>query len=243
MQTSSSGNPKPNNLDVALQAFIGKFVPSDNARTTVGQIIRGISHNAESLCKAHPKQPQMTLYHPTNAISSMTVVHKLDDFTEKLVKENMELKEENEVLKAQIATLEGKGSAQEASNASSPSVESLTGSNSSSSSTASGGLPKQSSSESSPTSPPSTTSLTTDEINRFNKLPKSLKEFYEQMNMGKFSSDTYSKCNSTKSVFTKRKLVFKYMQEYPGGLEQFLENYKGKSPTWIYNNVVRSKRS
>ena len=50
--TSSTHNnsPKsncPNNLDVALQAFIQRFVPSDN--TTIGQILQGISRNAESV--------------------------------------------------------------------------------------------------------------------------------------------------------------------------------------------------
>ena len=63
------------------------------------------------------------------------------------------------------------------------------------------------------------------------------------MSTGKFSRDIYSKCSSTKSVFTKRKLVFKYIQEYPAGVEKFYDDYRGKSPSWIYNNLVRCKRS
>lgn len=42
-----------------------------------------------------------------------------------------------------------------------------------------------------------------------------------------------------KSVFSKRKLAFKHMQECSGGVNEFFE----KSPTSIYNNVARSKRS
>ena len=37
----------------------------------------------------------------------MTIVHKPDEFTDKSVAENVKLREENEVLKAQIATLTG----------------------------------------------------------------------------------------------------------------------------------------
>ena len=88
----------------------------------------------------------------------------------------------------------------------------------------------------------STTILTTEEINHFNKLPKDLEQFYEQMKTGKYSSEIY-RCNSTISVFTKQKRIFKHMQDYPGGIDQYFKDYKGKSPTWIYNNIVRSKRS
>ena len=231
-QTSTNTPKPPSNLDVALQAFIGNFIPSESSKASVEQILRGISHTAESLCKPQPKQPRMTLHHPTRAMSSMTVVHKLDDFTEKLVSENIELKEENEVLKAQIAALQEKCSGQPS--VSSPSASSTSGDLSQNPSTGESVSPSNSLSN---------TTLTTEEINHFNKLPKNLKEFYQQMKTGKFSTEIYSKCNSTKSVFTKRKLVFKHMQDYPGGIDEFFEHYKGKSPTWIYNNVVRSKRS
>lgn len=238
-QTKAITSKPPSNLDVALQAFIGKFIPSASTNASVEQIIRGISHNAESFCKPQTKQPRMTPHRPTCAMSSITVVHKIDDFTEKLVSENVELKEENEVLKAQIAALQEKCSGQaSADSVSNFSAESFA------SSTSGDRSQNPSTGESvSPSNSQSNTILTTAEINNFNKLPKSLKEFYEQMKTGKFSSEIYSKCNSTKSVFTKRKLVFKHMQDYPGGVNEFFENYKGKSPTWIYNNVVRSKRS
>jgi hypothetical protein len=170
----------------------------------------------------------------------MTVVHKLDAFAEKLVSENIELKEENEVLKAQIAVLQEKCSRVTASNVSSPSpsLESVIVA----SSPISGDL-SQTGESPSPSNSLSTTTLTTEDINHFNKLPKNLKQFYEQMKTGEYSSEIYSKCNSTKSVFTKRKRVFKHMQDYPGGVDQCFEDYIGKSPTWMYNNVVRSKRS
>ena len=108
-QASNTTPKPPSNLDVALQAFIGKFIPSNNAKASVDQIIRGTSHNAESLCTPLTTQPRMTsqsLHHPTQ--HAMTVVHKLEDFTEKMVRENMELNEENELLKAQIAALRAK---------------------------------------------------------------------------------------------------------------------------------------
>ena len=235
-QTNDIPPKPPNNLDVALQTFIGKFIPSESAKVSVEQILRGISHNAELLCKPQAKQPRTTsLHHPTCDVSSMTVVHKLDAFTEKLVSENIKLKEENEVLKEQIVVLQEKCSRVAASNVSSPSPESVA-------SSISGDIPQDPSTGESLSSL-STTTLTTEEINHFNKLPKDLKQFYEQMKTGKYSSEIYSKCNSTKSVFTKRKRVFKHMQDYPSGIDQCFKDYKGKSPTWIYNNVVRSKRS
>ena len=104
LSNTRSDSAKSNNLDVALQAFIQRFVPSHNG--TIGQILQGITRNAESVWMSNTTQTSTP--HTTSgpcAVSSMTVVHKLDQFTEKLVKENMELREENEVLKAQIATL------------------------------------------------------------------------------------------------------------------------------------------
>ena len=135
------------------------------------------------------------------------------------------------MLKEQIVVLQEKCSRVAASYVPSPSPESVA-------SSICGVIQDPSTGES-----PSTTTLTTEEINHFNKLPKDLKQFYEQMKTGKYSSEIYSKCSSTKSTFTKRKRVFKHMQDYPGGIDQCFEDYKGKSPTWIYNNVVRSKRS
>ena len=67
---------------------------------SVEQIIQGISHDAESFCKPQTKQLRMTPHRPTCAMSPITVVHKLDNFIEKLVGKNVELKEENEVLKS-----------------------------------------------------------------------------------------------------------------------------------------------
>ena len=154
-QTKDIPPKPPNNLDVALQAFIGKFIPSENAKVTVEQILRGISHNAELLCKPQAKQPRTTLHHPTCDVSSMTVVHKLDAFTEKLVSENIKLKEENEVLKEQIVVLQEKCSRVAASNVSSPSPESVATS-------ISGDIQDPSTGES--PSSLSTTTLTTEEI-------------------------------------------------------------------------------
>ena len=76
----------PNNLDVALQTFIQRFVPSDNA--TVGQILRGVSRNAESVWVSNNPQTTPHTSSGPSAASSMTIVHKLDLFTDKLVKEN-----------------------------------------------------------------------------------------------------------------------------------------------------------
>ena len=268
----------PNNLDVALQAFIQRFVPSDSAN--VGQILQGITRNAESVWKSNTSQTVPHTAPTSSTASSMTVVHKLDQFTEILVKENMKLREENEVLKAQIATL--KSTVVE--NTDSPSISTPHGARASLSpvttdpSSVTTSTPHSARARLSPvTTDPSTStphgarailspvtpdplslatstphsgsarlspvttdpsSLTTEEINQFNKLPKDLKEFYEQMLTGRFSCEVYSKCSSTKSVFTKRKLVFKYIREYPTGIEKFYDDFSGKSPTWIYNNVV-----
>ena len=60
-----------------------------------------------------------------------------------------------------------------------------------------------------------TTTLTTEEINHFNE------EFYDQMMTERF--------------------VCKHMQDYPGGIDQYFENYKGKSATWIYNTSCKVK--
>ena len=165
----------------------------------------------------------------------MTVVHKLDQFTEKLVNENMKLREENEVLKAQIAALTGSQTTVTVERTSTDSTSTACSSPLNSTSTTHRASPV--------TDPSSTKALTMEEINQFNKLPKDLKEFYEQMLSGKFSCEVYSKCSSTKSVFTKRKLVFRYIQEYPAGIEKFYDDYRGKSPSWVYNNLVRSRRS
>ena len=140
------------------------------------------------------------LHHPTCDVASMTVVRKLDAFTEKLVNENIQLKEENEVLKEQIVALQEKCSRADASSVSiaSTSPESVA-------SSFGGDIQHHSTGES--PSVQSTTTLTTEEISNFNKLPKNLKQFYEQMETGKYSFEMYSKCSSTKSVFTKRKRV------------------------------------
>ena len=159
----------------------------------LNKIIRGISHNAESFCKPQTKQLRMTPHRPTCAMSPITVGHKLDDFTEKLVSENIELKEENEVLKAQIAALQEKCSGQVFDSVCNLSAESFA------SSTSGDRSQNPSTGESvSRSNFQSNTTLTTEEINHFNKFPKILKEFYEQMKTGKFSSEMYSKCNSTK---------------------------------------------
>ena len=89
----------PNNLDVALQAFIQRFIPSDSAN--VGQILQGITRKTET---GNLILPQMVA--PTSSTaSSMTVVHTLDHriFSGRIMKHQ----KENEVLyiKAQIATL------------------------------------------------------------------------------------------------------------------------------------------
>ena len=197
---------------MALQAFIQRFVPSHNG--TIGQILQGISRNAESVWMSNTTQTSTphTISGPS-AVSSMTVVHKLDQFTEKLVKENMELREENEVLKAQIATLTGSQNLitvtaeGTSTNSSSPVYNSP---QNSTSPPHGASLVTDPSSTSTPhsaslvTDPSSTKALTSKEINQFNKLPKDLQEFFEQMSTGKFSRDIYSKCSSTKSVFTKR---------------------------------------
>ena len=241
MTNTSSNNPNPNcpkNLDVALQAFIQRFVPSDNA--SIGQILQGIAHGAESVWASNyssqTTSPHTTSHTSVVSSSSMTVVHKLDGLTDKLVEENMKLREENEVLKAQLATLTGSHTVETASTG----LASAAYCNSSplnSTSTPHSASPVMC------TETSSIKALTVEEINKFNKLPKDLKEFHEQMLSGNYSSQAYSKCSSTKSVFTKRKLVYKYMQEYPAGIETFLDDYRGKSPSWIYNNLVRCKRS
>ena len=41
------------------------------------------------------------------------------------------------------------------------------------------------------TDPSSTKALTSEEINQFNKIPKDLKEFFEQISTGKFSREVY----------------------------------------------------
>ena len=178
---------------------------------------KAISRNAESVWMSNTTQISTlhTISDPS-AVSSMTVAHKLDQFTEKLVKENMELQEENEVLKAQIATLTGSQNliTVTAEGTSTNSSSPVYNSPQNSTSTPHGASPV--------TDPSSTKALTSEEINQFNKLPKDLQEFFEQMSTGKFSRDVYSKCSSTNSVFTKHKLVFKYIQEYPAGVGKIL---------------------
>ena len=79
-QKNSIPSKPPNHLDIALQAFICEFTPSEHTGVSVEHILRGISHNVESLCKPQlqAKQQRKTLHHPTCDVASMTVVHKLD---------------------------------------------------------------------------------------------------------------------------------------------------------------------
>ena len=85
------------------------------------------------------------------------------------------------MLKEQIVVLQEKCSRVAASYVPSPSPESVA-------SSICGVIQDPSTGES-----PSTTTLTTEEIN---KLPKDLKQFYEQMKTGKYSSEIYSKCST-----------------------------------------------
>ena len=56
------------------------------------------------------------------------------------------------------------------------------------------------------------------------------------MQTGNFSGTQYSKSGSTKSSYTKRKLVYEFIGDYPGGATKCFQDFDTKSPTWLYEN-------
>ena len=80
--------------------------------------------------------------------------------------------------------------------------------------------------------------LTTQQIQLFNKLPNDMTVFYQQMESGNFYGVQYSKSRSTKSSYAKRKLVHQFIRDYS---EKCLHDFNTKSPTWIYENKIKSR--
>lgn len=85
-------------------------------------------------------------------------------------------------------------------------------------------------------------------IKVFNSIPKSLKDFYNQMENGtdelpKFSELGDFKTNkSTKAAYCKRKAIFGFIKAYEGGVDECLHNYDHFSPLQLYDQYIKKTR-
>ena len=92
---ASSSSTVQTNLDQAIPVFTSRFVPSN--KFNVGNILQGISENAKTYI-AQANGLNTVSVTSTRTASTMTVFHKLDNFTDDLVRENFKLLEENSLL-------------------------------------------------------------------------------------------------------------------------------------------------
>ena len=118
---ASSSSTVQTNLDQAIPVFTSRFVPSN--KFNVGNILQGISENAKTLYIAQANGLNTVSVTSTRTASTMTVFHKLDNFTDDLVRENFKLLEENSLLKAELATLKEQES--ESNTTSAPDISGL----------------------------------------------------------------------------------------------------------------------
>ena len=86
------------------------------------------------------------------------------------------------------------------------------------------------------------------QIKAFNSLPKSLRDFYNQMENGseelpKFSELIDFKTNkSTKAAYCKRKAIIGFIKAYRGGVDECLHNYEHLSPLQVYDQYIKKTR-
>ena len=249
---------------------MSQFIGKPAATATVPLILKGVSDKAESLWPMlQSKSQQLHQHHPSRACAggSITVVHKLDEEIEvkKLQHERLRLYEENQSLKKNQnlkeifnhTDLENKQLKQEVERLTrlpsiTPAAENAPLSQPNSGIPVSLQVGSVCTSQNGTGASTSLTSclpvvtnqqqLTTEQIRQFNKLPSDLKVFYEQMQTGNFSGTQYSKSGSTKSSYTKRKLVYQFIRDYPGGATKCFQDFDTKSPTWLYENKIRKSR-
>lgn len=251
--TESEVQKESNSLDMALTAFMDTFIePGSNS---VAQVLRSVSSKAESLLSSQINSRKKTTSPSGQSSATVNVIHKLDSTTENvahLKRENLALHTENRELKQKLEQLtaelaEAKQSlarqhsdscddSMETSDSITATPESLNADRAT--------IPERNEVQVSNTSGSLSNShgLSPMDITTFNKLPRDLHEFYQQMQTGNFSREAYSKCSSTKSVCTKRRLVYKFIEDYDGGVDKIMMDYQGKTPNWIYNNVVKKAR-
>ena len=85
-------------------------------------------------------------------------------------------------------------------------------------------------------------------IKMFNSIPKSLRNFYDQMENGteelpKFSELGDFKTNkSTKAAYCKRKAIFSFIKAYGGGIDECLRNFDHLSPLQLYDQCIKKTR-
>ena len=87
-------------------------------------------------------------------------------------------------------------------------------------------------------------------VKRFNSLPKTLTEFFEQMKNGcedfpKFTeiSDDLRKCKRTKASYCKGKAIYAFITSYCGGAEACLDKFKSFTPLQLYEQHIKKSRA
>ena len=87
-------------------------------------------------------------------------------------------------------------------------------------------------------------------IKHFNAIPKTLATFYEQMENGddcllKFEClpEVFKKNKRTKAVYSKRKKIYTYIQNFDGGWEAFLRAHGKLSTLQVYEQVIKRSRA
>ena len=257
--------PTGSNLDGALTAFVSQFINKPGA-STVPQLLEGIVNTAECIWPSFAETgPTLQKGRPRS--TAVTVVHKLDDSTDEVVKlrhENAELHRQNQLLQEEVARLNSilKQQTSETTStdtcATSSTISGVETAVHTCTTTASVPGPivcpqDTSVSLATPRSQSlcrshivaSQQQLTSQQITRFNRLPRNLKDFYKQMESNEFSTlgDVYSRCVSTKSAYTKRKHVFQLIKNFPGGIDKRFAEFGMKSATWIYDHKIRNCRN
>ena len=245
-------------MDSALTTFISHFIKP--GASTVPQILEGVVNTAEHVWPSFVETGGPILQKCHARSSSLTVVHKLDESTDEVVKlrhENAELHQQNQHLQEEVARLTSLLKQQSSHSptilrsctaASRDIICMATTSSCNPVCTVETTVHPSTTTVSWSRNSPIATSqqqLTQQRITRFNRLPWNLKEFYEQMESNEFSvlEEVYSKCASTKSAHTKRKHVFQFIKNFPGGIEKCFAELGTKSPTWIYDHKIRNCRN
>ena len=98
--------------------------------------------------------------------------------------------------------------------------------------------------------PESSSDVPDETVKRFNSLPKSLMEFFEQMKNGcedfhKFTeiSDDLRKCKRTKASYSKRKAIYAFITGYCDGPEACLAKFQSFTPLQLYEQHIKKSRA
>ena len=228
-------------VEDALKQFVKHFVPTNSPN--VADILYAVDQVVANLPKEDTQKRQTR---PDGQSSTrMVVVHQLDSTStqqhdiEALIGEVKSLREENLQLTAEVAELKSSFSTQLA--AVSPSSVSLQTT----------GSPASTSLQTTTSIPHSSTVVNEDSViaQAINTLPKTLESFWKQMNEGddklcKFSHipEKYKRDPKTKACYSKRKNVFEYVSNFPGGPQECIKQHGKLSVTRVYETLVKASR-